>query len=183
MLTIIFSYGEFSNPQIKPELVKERRIREAIEADKILGGAGITFFGLREGYFDEDAKYRNVSARIDYVIKKYKPSKVLTHSINDPHPDHRACYRIVMGVMRRFPKTAVYSFDVWNLLNLRHRDLPMLVTDTSKTLRRKMDAFKTHRSQLRTPGVFLLYYKTWVKDWWNGILNGCRFAEVLVKLQ
>ena len=183
VLTIIFSYGEFSNPQIQPDLVKERRIREAIDADKITGGSGITFFGLREGHFEEDAEYRNVPAKIKYILKKYNPSKVLTHSIDDPHPDHRACYRVVMDVMRKFPKTEVYTFDVWNLLNLRHRDRPMLITDTSKTYQRKMNAFKAHQSQMRTPGVFMLYYRTWVKDWWNGMFQGTRAAEVLMRMQ
>ena len=139
VLTVIFSYGEQSLPQLKPEVVKERRIREMIQSDKILGGGGITYLGLREGHFEEDAVERNATGKIKYILKKYKPTKVFTHSIDDPHPDHRACYKISWNILEGMPDLEVYTFDVWNILNIKHRNMPKMVCDITKTMNQKMN--------------------------------------------
>ncbi|MEK6874722.1 MAG: PIG-L deacetylase family protein [Nanoarchaeota archaeon] len=183
VLTVIFSYGELSSPQLKPQVVKERRMREAIEADKIIGGLGITYLGLREGHFEEDAAERNIVAKLKYIIGKYKPNKVFTHSVDDPHPDHRACFHLSWRILKNYPKVEIYSFDIWNVLAIKNRNKPRMISDISKFFRLKMTAFRAHQSQLRTPAVFLLFIKTFIKDSINGIRYAKRFVEVFVRIQ
>ena len=43
--SIIFSYGEYSQPHLKKEIIINRRIKEAEEADKAIKGKGVQFLG------------------------------------------------------------------------------------------------------------------------------------------
>ncbi|MDO8660733.1 MAG: PIG-L family deacetylase, partial [Candidatus Woesearchaeota archaeon] len=49
--TVICSFGESSHPHLKREIIVERRVKESLRADKILGGSGVAYFGLAEGKF------------------------------------------------------------------------------------------------------------------------------------
>ena len=86
--TVVFSYGENSHPHLKPEVIKLTRYKEALEADKILNGSGMAFLELKEMQFQKQAKKHNTKKLIKDIIKHEKPTKIFTHSINDPFPDH-----------------------------------------------------------------------------------------------
>ena len=70
--TIIFSYGELSPPHLKPEIVRERRTKEANQADKILKGKGVMFLGVKDGRFLQDikAKKNRIKAEQDNPERK-----------------------------------------------------------------------------------------------------------------
>ncbi len=54
--TIICSFGESSHPHLKKEVIVERRVKESVQADKVMGGSGVAYIGLREGFFELDSK-------------------------------------------------------------------------------------------------------------------------------
>jgi LmbE family N-acetylglucosaminyl deacetylase len=180
--TIICSFGERSHPHLKKEVIVERRVKESIKADKIMGGAGVAYLGVREGKFDEDFKERDIEKKLAWIIKKEKPSKIFVHGLDDFHPDHRAVYRLVKRLMDNGAiNCPVYSFEVWSFLKLRNRNLPRMVVNISDTFNTKIKAFLVHESQ--TLAIWSLLWKLIIKDWLSGVLHGYKYAEVFYKLK
>jgi len=179
--TIIFAFGEKSHPYLKPELVIETRMKEALASDKIFGGSGIAYLGLEEGNFTEGIKKKGIKEKIKFLIKQEKPSKIFTHSSDDPHPDHNATYALVMDILKKTKLDCeVYSFDVWNPINIRQQGRPKLVVDITKTFETKMKAINAHKSQKLA--LFSLVWSVYVKAILNGWNNNCKYAEVFYRL-
>lgn len=179
--TIIFSFGRESHPHFKRDVIIEARIKESLAADKLLGGSGVAYLGIDEGRFPEQIEQRNIKAKLAWIIKQEKPIKIFTHSIDDPHPDHRAVHHAVDAIARSENlKCDIYSFDVWNPFNVRHRDKPKLVVDITDTFELKLKAFETHKSQKLAR--FSLLWNVYFKAILNGWTNNCRYAEVFIKL-
>ncbi len=180
--TIICSFGEMSHPYLRREVVIEKRVKESLKADKIIGGSGIAYLSMREGHFDDDFRKRKIDDKLAWIIKKEKPSKIFTHGIDDFHPDHRAVYRLIMRLIeKRAIQCPVYSFDVWSLVKLRNRNLPRVVFDVSDTFNTKIRAFLVHKSQ--TFAIWSLLWKMILNDFVSGLINGYRYAEVFYKLK
>lgn len=179
--TVIFSYGEVSHPHLKPEVIVERRIKEAEISDELMSGSGIVWLGAYERSFEGDIARLKIKQRLKDLIVREKPSKIFSHAPDDPHPIHRAVHDTVLGVVKELSiPLELYSFEVWNVLTLKNRDKPRLVVDTSQTFKQKIKAFKAHESQAGT--ILTLLGKTYVRDFINGWNNKCRFAEVFIKL-
>jgi len=180
--TIICSFGEKSHPHLRKEVIVERLVKESIKADKIMGGAGVAYLGIREGYFEEDFKERDISAKLEWIIKKERPSKIFTHGIDDFHPDHRAVNRLIMRLIgEKKISCLVYSFEIWSLLKLRNRNLPRLVVDISNTFSTKIKAFLVHESQQLA--IWSLLWRLIVKDWLSGLIHNYKYAEVFYRLK
>ena len=119
--TIILSYGEASLAWLKPEIAIQTRVKEAKKADKIIGGKGVYFLGLKEGRFIEEIKEKNLAKQIEKIIKEKKPDKIFTHSSEDPHPDHRAANKILLDILDKIKYKA--SKDVLSakrIVNSKH---------------------------------------------------------------
>lgn len=180
VIAVIFSFGELSMPWLKAEEVRKIRKKESLAAAKILGTGETHFLGLKEGKIEEEGEL--VKGKIAQFIKKNTPEKIFMHSQDDPHLDHRASHRYVLSVLKELNyKGQVYTFDVWNPLTIKDRDVPKLYVDVSKDFGKKLSAakaFETQRLQGRWPLVPTLI--------WRGLLygfkNGCRFAERFRKL-
>ena len=184
--TIIFSYGVKSQPHLKEEVIKEKRIKESIKADKLMSGSGVKYLGVKEGKFDDEFRRLKIAKKIADIIKKEKPIKIFTHGLDDAHPDHRAVYRLVRKlILQGKIKCPVYSFEVWSLFKLRKRNVPRLIVDTSKTFNVKVRAFLVHESQLQLwmLGMWALLWKLIVKDWLSGLIHGYRYAEVFYRFK
>ena len=178
--TVVFSYGEQSHPWIKKRFVVETRVKESNEASKVIGSERAIFLALREGYFKEDAKKRNVEKYLSGLIKKTSPKKIFTHSIDDPHPDHRIAYETTLNSVRKSGKQcSVYTFDIWNPLNVVKRKNPRMYVDISDTFGIKINALKCFKSQ--TASMISLLWSVYVRAVKNGIENKSRFAEVFYK--
>ena len=178
VITIILSYGELTPAWIKHKYTKEARIKEADRADKIIGGKGVIFLGLKEGSFLKNTEETEVYLRLKKIIKKEDPSIIFTHTKEDPHRDHKDTLKIVKNLiseMKSEERPDVYSFGIWNPFQL-HRRAPHLVVDISKTFKKKMKALKCFDSQRLvilqlTPGVI-------ARAKINGFFRGFSYAEV-----
>lgn len=178
--TIILSYGEKSHPHFQRKVAVETRVEEAKKADDVIGGKGVVFLGMEEGKFKLEAEEKNVKEGIKKLIEKIKPSKIFTHTSDDPLPDHRAAHQIVLEAADEMKyKGDVYSFAVWNPLKIRKRNVPKLVVNISDTFRIKIKALECFESQqlARLSLVWSVYLKAII----NGLKNKCRFAEVFWK--
>ena len=179
---VIFSYGEQSHPWLKKYFVVETRIKESKEASKLLGTSSLTFFGLREGHFEEDSKNNKVYSKLAAIIKNRKPVKILTHSTDDPHPDHRIVNEAVIESLKKSKcKCDVYTFDIWNPVNIGKRKNPRLYVDISKTFSKKIKALKCFKSQKIS--MISLLWSVYTRAITGGIENRTRFAEVFYKIK
>lgn len=179
--TAIVCYGETSHPHLKPEVIVARRIKEAEEADKIMGGSGIEWLGAYDSTFDADIERLKIVDKIKSIIQTNKPSKIFTHAPDDAHPNHRSTYKAVMEAVKEFPKIEVYSFEIWHAWTLKNRDKPKLVVDVSETFKKKIAAFKAHESQATT--IRTLLWRVYLRAWTAGFGNKCKYAEVFIKIQ
>lgn len=83
--------GEGGNPKTKPAAYAEQKRREALAAAKVLGAEA--FFGP---WKDGELRDSEEAARfVADVIRRVKPTHVVTHWKASLHPDHAAAHRIV----------------------------------------------------------------------------------------
>ncbi len=182
VVTVILSFGEGSHPWLQKREIIVKRVKESKRADKILGGKELMYFGLKEGDFKKEVKQRRIIEKVIRLIQKYKPSKIFTHSIDDPHPDHKAAYYILEDTLNKMRyKAEVYTFGVWNPINIRKRNYPKLVVDISKTFDTKIRALMLHESQKLA--VFSLLWNVYRLAILNGLKNKCKYAEVFIKVR
>jgi len=189
--TIILSFGEGVKPHVRRDIVSKARIREAQRADKIIGGKGVIFLGLKELRFEEDFEQRGISNNFKRIIARLKPLKIFTHSSDDAHPDHRAAFRIVLKMYKEMKlKSDLYTFEIWHLLNIKKRNKPKLVVDTSETFNIKVKALKAFKSQINLSTFYnylvlnnFFFFMTYIKDALKGIKNNTKYAEVFYKVR
>jgi LmbE family N-acetylglucosaminyl deacetylase len=180
--TVVFSFGEQSHPHLKPEVITKMRVKESLKSDKIIGGKGVTYLGLKEGKFKEQIEKMGVNAKVRKIIEKEKPTKIFTHSINDAHHDHRAVYHFVKELTDEIKyKGDIYLFGVWSPVRIKNRNLPKMVVDVTKTFSRKIEAIKAHQSQQIT--IVSLLWNVYAKAIMNGSSHNCKYAEVFYKLK
>jgi len=181
VITVIFSYGESTHPWLKDQEVIKMRVSESHKAEKHIGGK-LYYLGLKEGKFLEEIKEKKIERKIKSIINTIRPDKIFTHSMDDPHPDHRAVFSTITDIMETIKyKCDVYSFDVWNPMAFRHRDRPKLFVDVTKTFPLKMKAFSAHDSQWMTKA--LMIPAMYIRALMNGLEKGIKYAEVFVKLR
>jgi len=182
IVILIFSYGEGSHPWLKKHVAAEMRINESLEASKIIGAKETQFFGIAEGKFRKDIAGKHVDRRVAHYIRKLRPSKIFTHAVDDPHPDHHEVAAFVIGLCDRIGYPGeVYAFDVWTMVNMAKRDVPKLYIDISDTFDKKIKALKCFKSQYVTM-IALLWTVYWraIK---NGKLARTKYAEVFYKIR
>ncbi|MBT3297826.1 hypothetical protein HN385_02790 [archaeon] len=148
VISFSFSYGEMSHPWLKEEAVQDMRTEEAFEASKVLKCRNI-FFSLKEGKFLDEYKEKNITEKIIKIIEKEQPTKIFTHSIEDPHPDHKAVNQMTMEIYDELPKKLkpeIYVYSVWNPVSFKTK-WPSLYINVTKTFGLKLEALKTFKSQ------------------------------------
>jgi LmbE family N-acetylglucosaminyl deacetylase len=183
VVTVIFSYGEFSLPHLQEKITRRTRVIESKKAAKLLGESEIYYLALKEGEFGKEIQNKDILTKVMIILKRVNPSKIFTHSLDDPHSDHRQVYAFTMNLIEKANyKGEVYSFNVWNLfLNFRKRNNPKLVVDISSTFSKKIEAFKKHKSQWMSivSHMWSIYFQAII----NGFDNHMKYAEVFYRVK
>ncbi|MBN1175845.1 PIG-L family deacetylase [Candidatus Woesearchaeota archaeon] len=185
--TIIASYGEKSHPHFKQEVIRDIRVKESERADRLIGGKGIEYWGVREGKFASDFESMNLRERLIDVLETYKPVKIFTHARNETHPDHVAINSFVLSCYDEVAKNhewfnpPVYTFTVWNYFRIKKRDVPRLIVDVSDTFRVKLAALSLFKSQIIT--MINLKWSVYLKAFVTGFRNNTSFAEEFYKVR
>ncbi|MGD9563216.1 MAG: bacillithiol biosynthesis deacetylase BshB1 [Pyrinomonadaceae bacterium] len=134
----------------------EGRAKEAEDAARILKLDVRENLGLADGHVFVDDPARTAMVR---VLRRLKPKVLLTHQLDDPHPDHDHIARLVresarLSSMRNYDsesggeKIAVPAVAH----NIFSRNvLPSFVVDISPFLEEKMAAIRAYRSQFHDP--------------------------------
>jgi N-acetylglucosamine malate deacetylase 1 len=182
VMPVVFSYGENTHPWLQKGVVVGMRARESEKADDVLGCDRSIYLGIKDSVFQEEMKKKNVKSTIKKIIKFYQPTKIFTHSDSDPHPDHRVVFDVVMKVTKELKYTGpIYSFEIWNPLRIKMRNLPRLVIDISETFPLRIKSFKQHKSQTLT--LISLYWNIYSKPRLAGLMYNTKYAEVFTKVK
>ncbi|MFP4403086.1 MAG: PIG-L deacetylase family protein [Candidatus Woesearchaeota archaeon] len=182
VVVVIFSYGENSHIWLKKEESIKMRVLESKKADKLLGIKKTYYYGLKDGFFSNENQKKKIIKSIKRIIAILKPSKIFTHSFDDPHPDHKTVYYTISQVLEEINYNCdVYSFDIWNPFNLRKRDSPKLFVDITDTFKIKMKSFSLHKSQWMTK--IIMIPTTYTRGLINGLERGIKYAEVFYKIK
>ncbi len=83
--------GESGHHRISGDELVQIRRKEASEATKVIGISG-EVLSHRDGYLQP-----TIEARLEIIalIRNYQPDLIITHRLNDYHPDHRATSQVV----------------------------------------------------------------------------------------
>lgn len=180
--TIILSYGEVSHFWIQKHHAITTRVQEALEVDKVVGGSGVFFLGITEGKFLEQWKQRRMYPKLKRFILKYRPARIFTHSVDDPHHDHRAVNKIVIETLDRMKyKCEVYMFDIWNVFNFKKRRYAKIIVDISSTFALKIKALRLFRSQWHA--LFSLMWSVYFRAWIHGKKINTKYGEAFYKIR
>lgn len=135
----------------------EGRAIEADDAARILKLDVRENLGLADGHVFVDDASRAAMVR---VLRRLKPKVILTHQLDDPHPDHDHIARLAresarLSSMRNYdPESGGEKIPVPAVAhNIFSRNVsPSFVVDISPFLEEKMAAIRAHRSQFHDPG-------------------------------
>ncbi len=87
--------GEGGNPRMSAGQYGKQKKREAVEVDSLLGGESI-FGPYKDGELPDDQAARRYVAN---VIRKVKPTDIITHWKNSIHPDHASAHAITVDAV------------------------------------------------------------------------------------
>ena len=182
VLVFVFSYGEKSHPWMEKKHTKKMRAEEAFAASKIVG-CTTQFFDLEEFKFYEEYQRLEVDQKLLKIITETKPTKIFTHSKEDPHPDHHAVNKITEELYDLLPikqRPEIYIYSVWNPVSFKTQ-FPSLYVNISTTFGKKLKALKAFRSQqiqVAYPFLLLLF-----KAFKEGIKIKSWFGEHFFKIR
>jgi|TARA_Y100000310_G_C20691329_1_gene822452 LmbE family N-acetylglucosaminyl deacetylase len=182
VISVIFTYGENSSLFKSPKALAEARIKESVDAGKILGANKLHFLGLPDSTLSKEIQDSKIQKKVGALLKKYDPDIILTHSIDDAHPAHISVAKLIkQKAKRRKLKARIYTFNNWSPIRSKNVNKPKLVIDTSKHLNKKRRALKVFKTQDPTVGWKYNVALALLKDYWNGVRHGKLTAEVFYK--
>lgn len=163
----------------------EMRADEAVEAAKIMRLDLRENLGLPDGHVfaDDDSRIKLVR-----VLRRLKPKMLITHQIDDPHPDHDHIANLVResarlsSMLNYDPETGGEKIAVprvaHNVFSLNA--IPSFIVDISDFLEAKMAAIRAHSSQFYAPGSGEPETRLTAKGFLDEIENRARYFGSLI---
>jgi len=182
VISVVFSFGEKSHPWIKEGIVQQMRSKEAIDACNVLGLSRLVFYDLKELNFREEYENKHIEDELMQLLETEKPSKIFTHSPEDPHPDHKSVHQITLDLWQKLPKSSrpeVYTYSIWNTVSFQNNN-PLLYVNTTKFFGKKLKALRTFRSQkfhIIYP-VILLFFRSFLEGLKVHAFSGEKFFRI-----
>ena len=127
--------------------------KDAIKASKIMGVKDIEFLNFPDNEMDKKSNLE-ITKKIEYIISKFKPDIVFTHSQHDVNIDHRIIHDATITATRPTSKISikcVYSFEIPSSTEWYFKSpfSPNVFVDISKELPKKIKALEAYKSELR----------------------------------
>lgn len=136
----------------------EVRAKEAAAAAAVMKLALRENLGLPDGFLDPAPDSPHLPPVVE-AIRRLRPEIVLIPWIEDRHPDHVAAEDLLsrgvfLAALRRYATTPArerFAPRVVLHYEMRHRFVPSFVVDTSSAWERKLEAVRSHASQVAPP--------------------------------
>ena len=166
----------------------EGRASEASDAAKVLKLDVRENLELPDGRIFVTDNSRTALVR---ALRRFKPKVIITHQIDDPHPDHDRLARLVresarMSSMGNYDRKAgldrIAVPRVAHNLFSRHL-LPSFIVDISDFLDRKMEAIRAYKSQFYDPTSNEPETRLTDKRFLNEIENRSRYFGSLIGVE
>lgn len=181
VIAIVFSYGEKSHPWLQRKVIREVRAKETFEASELLGCETI-FFDTGDQRVYQDYQEQKLELKLLQLFRKEKPTKVFTHSGEDPHSDHKAVNKITLEIYDKIKtKPELYIYSIWNPVSFKTQ-FPILYVDVSTTFGRKLKALHLFKSQWFNaiyPLMTLVFHRALV----GGLRIRKKFAESFYRIK
>jgi LmbE family N-acetylglucosaminyl deacetylase len=125
------------------------------------------------------------------ALRRLKPKVILTHQIDDPHPDHNYISQLVREAARLssmknydgdFGQARIDVPQVAHNIFSR-RVLPSFIVDISDFLEEKMEAIKAHKSQFYNPDSEELETRLTDKNFLDELENRSKYFGSLIGVQ
>jgi LmbE family N-acetylglucosaminyl deacetylase len=136
---------------------------------------------------DFSLKGREVADRLIPLLGEERPEIIITHSMVDYHPDHRAVHKAVLRAAEWAGHVATHRNKAWRphrILCMEVNNLlsaPTLFVDISETIDLKRRAVLAYRTPLaKTEGYYLSFNMQ--KAQLRGLQANCQFAEAFVEV-
>lgn len=131
----------------------ELRLQEAAMASAILKVKYRENLGLKDGYFQYNEESLNA---VIEVVRKYKPTVVLTNALHDRHPDHARAAKLVSDACFYSGLNKIEGLPNWRPRALYHfnqdyYNKPDFVVDVTAFWEVKMQSLMAYRSQFYDP--------------------------------
>ena len=128
----------------------------ARRAAGILGATGVELADFPDNRMD-GVELLDVVQRIEEVIAKVRPVRVLTHRLGDVNVDHTVVHHAVAAACRPLPASSVAEvlyFEVpssteWRFAHATPAFAPNLFVDIESSLDRKLRALEAYASEMR----------------------------------
>ncbi len=163
----------------------EGRALEAQEAAKILKLDVRENLGLPDGHVFATDDERTKLVR---VLRRLKPKILLTHQIDDPHPDHNHIAFLVreaarLASMQKYDgdfgqERTVAPIVAHNIFS--QRVTPSFIVDVSEFLEQKTEAIRAHQSQFYNPNSSELETRLTGKNFIAELENRSRYFGSLI---
>ena len=183
IISVVFSLGEKSHIWLKDKVIKDMRKKETLDANKIIGDKRnkVMFLDLGDQNIYSDYQKEKWEHKLLTLLNQKKPTKLFTHSNEDPHPDHKAVHKITLELYDKMETNPeLYIYSVWNPVSFK-TEHPAFYVDISKTFSVKLKAlgaFKSQKFHILYPFFLLL-----VKTIWDGFKIRKRFAEKFFRIK
>ena len=163
----------------------EGRAEEANIAARILKLDVRENLGLADGhvFVTDEARTKLVRA-----LRRMKPKVILTHQIDDPHPDHNHIAQLVresarLASMRKYDGD--FGQERINVPTVAHntfsrRVVPSFIIDISEFLEIKMEAIRAHTSQFYDPNSNELETRLTDRGFLDELENRSRYFGSLI---
>jgi bacillithiol biosynthesis deacetylase BshB1 len=163
----------------------EGRAEEAVEAAKILKLDIRENLELPDGHVFVIDEYR---VKLVRALRRLKPKVILTHQIDDPHPDHDHISQLVresarLASMKNYDGDfGLERIDVPKVAHniFSRRVVPSFIVDISDFLEEKMEAIKAHKSQFYNPESEELETRLTDKNFLDELENRSKYFGSLI---
>ena|SRR3989344_578179 len=176
IVTVVFSYGEGTDPVKEPIDVIAARIKEFKKATNLLGIRDTIFLSLSDLKFTSDINEPSTKKKVEDILERYKPKIIFTHRADDPHPAHKATSKFVKEILHRLKlKPKVYMFAGYVPFRFGSKAEPSLVVDVTNYYKTKLAAVKLFKSQ--KPIIDIVAALSNMACWLAGFKARCKYAE------
>tara|TARA_B100000963_G_C22624673_1_gene671690 strand:+ start:1443 stop:2132 length:690 start_codon:yes stop_codon:yes gene_type:complete len=175
----------------KKEIQKKIELRknQAKKALALFSVKDVTFCDLPCGSLNSIPSIR-INQLIEEQIKLFKPEKILTHSSEDLHPDHRAVFHSVMQATRPIKKDnfvkEILSFEILSSSEWAYSSIfkpNYFIKLSKKNVNEKWKALKCYTEEIQKKPLPRSSFGINTLASFRGIQSGNEFAEAYYQVR